>query len=299
MRPARAALAVAAFAAAAGCDLMFPPGELAPRDGPPAPPDGGQPPDQCSPRQFDPRRYSEAWASADMMAWSTATALCAVRGWSIATIDDPSEATAIGTRYAGTDHWIGLFDVGGEVWRSVDGCPDPHAWDLDQPDSTTEDCAGLDGATFQLHSFPCGGSASSPDSMICEQPRPPTPACAADAARPYDVANYAVLSPATFDAARSLCTSMGMHLVVIDTPNESLAVATLSGGTDYWVGATDAAQEGVWQTETGCPGYLEWETNEPSNGGGTENCTSGIGAGRINDVDCTTAKLVICEGVPL
>lgn len=303
MRVARAAafaLALAAVAAATGCDLVFPPGKLggdARPGGDGAGPDATPPPPGvCDPMPFDPRRYSAAWQSMDMMPWNTAASLCKVRGWDLATINDVSEAGQLGSLYLGADHWIGLADRGDEVWQSVDGCPDPGAWDEGQPDFPSEDCAGLDGATFRLHSFPCTGSASSPDSMICEQPRPPTLECLSDAVRAYDPANYTnVGSSGTYADARTMCDALGQHVVVIDTPDESEAVAILAGGINYWVGATDAGHEGTWETETGCPGYLQWNAGEPSDVGSVANCASGIGSGYLDDVDCTAVKEVICE----
>jgi hypothetical protein len=300
--PAMIALALAL--ATAGCDLVFAPGKLdvdaSPGDDAAAAPDASSTVDLCGPDpgMFDPRRFAQAWTQTDMMPWLTASATCEGRGWQLATIDTVAEADAIGSFFGGTDHWIGLHDPGDETWMSPYGCPDPGAWDVGQPDIDTENCAGLDGSSFRLHAFPCAGSASSPDTMICEQPKPPTVDCARDAARPFAMTDYIVLgSMMSYTAARGACSAMGMHPVMIDTPDESASVAVLSGGIDYWVGATDANQEAHWLTETGCPGYLQWNINEPSNGGGTgdEDCASGIGAGMINDVDCTMAKEVICE----
>lgn len=291
------ALAVIALAAA-GCDLVFPPGTLAvdADTGADATPDANLTA-LCGPEPFDARRYSAAWQSIDQMPFANASSLCTVRGWELATIDNVAEADAVGTVFAGTDYWIGLKDIGGEIWRSTHGCDDPQAWDTGQPDFATEDCAGLDGSTHRLHSFPCDGSVSSPDSMLCEQPRPPTPACVTDAIRPFDPLNYRnVGMTATYANALTMCGTPGEHLVMIDSPDESVAVATLSGGIDYWIGATDAATEGVWVTETGCPGYLQWQATEPNNGNGSgEHCASGIGGGALNDVPCNGTKEVICE----
>jgi hypothetical protein len=65
------------------------------------------------------------------------------------------------------------------------------------------------------------------------------------------------------DAVAS-CDQSGGHLVTINSEEENQFVYNLE--PDTWLGASDAAQEGVWAWVTGEPfSYTNWAPSEPNN----------------------------------
>ncbi|MGH0135040.1 UNVERIFIED_CONTAM: hypothetical protein FKN15_056478 [Acipenser sinensis] len=52
-----------------------------------------------------------------------------------------------------------------------------------------------------------------------------------------------------WNSSRDNCTSMGGHLVIIESEEEQrflLSAAKAHAGNRYWIGLTDAVTEGVW-----------------------------------------------------
>ncbi|KAM3845314.1 uncharacterized protein M6D78_003065 isoform 2-T2 [Vipera latastei] len=78
----------------------------------------------------------------------------------------------------------------------------------------------------------------------------------------------------TWDVANQSCTSMGFHLVMINSIEEKGHVATIMKAPSCWIGLTDQVLEGDWKWVDGThiePGNSYWHQNEP-NGGKGENC---------------------------
>lgn len=73
----------------------------------------------------------------------------------------------------------------------------------------------------------------------------------------------------TWREATAYCESLGGHLVTITSQEEQTFIENLikNGAREqYWIGATDEANEGVWRWVTGEPwNYENWATYEPSN----------------------------------
>jgi hypothetical protein len=99
-----------------------------------------------------------------------------------------------------------------------------------------------------------------------------------------------------------------MDLAVIssaaDNQDIQEVMAAVTEGA-YWVGATDAAQEGTWRWVDGTTfwsngaalGYSNWisATGEPNNVGGIEHCME-VGNGDWNDVECSRGLPFVCNG---
>ena len=65
--------------------------------------------------------------------------------------------------------------------------------------------------------------------------------------------------------ARQHCTTLGGHLVTIDSEAENTFVYGFAI-CDTWLGATDEAQEGTWVWVTGEPWtYTNWQDGQPDN----------------------------------
>jgi len=78
------------------------------------------------------------------------------------------------------------------------------------------------------------------------------------------------------------------HLVTITSLEENIfiynSILSSHSSMTFWIGATDATTEGVWQWVTGEPwGYTNWNYGEPNNYGGNENYAMIFGLGKWND----------------
>lgn len=71
-------------------------------------------------------------------------------------------------------------------------------------------------------------------------------------------------APAGWHEANDYCSSLGAHLVTIQSAVENQFVSRMAHA--MWLGATDEAQEGVWGWVTGEPwSYSSWYPGEPNN----------------------------------
>ncbi|KAF7235675.1 Macrophage mannose receptor 1 [Varanus komodoensis] len=81
-------------------------------------------------------------------------------------------------------------------------------------------------------------------------------------------------SPGPWDVANQSCTSMGSHLLVINSAKEKDHIAALSQTRSCWIGLIDQVLESDWTWVDGTrmgPDSSYWGQNEP-NGGKAENC---------------------------
>lgn len=108
---------------------------------------------------------------------------------------------------------------------------------------------------------------------------------------------------ATWEEARDSCRSLGdFELVRIDDEGEQAFVWSVVAelGGDFWIGLSDAGEEGEWEWSDGSPlGFAAWAPTSPDDGGGDdEDCVEMLHAeeGRWNDRDCATDYLdYVCE----
>jgi hypothetical protein len=116
---------------------------------------------------------------------------------------------------------------------------------------------------------------------------------------------------ATWTDAKIQCRSRGMVLASVTSDaiaselhSQMLTALIGTGGptyTAYWVGGSDAAQEGIWRWEDGSTwSYSKWHTGEPNNANGKEHCLAiGFGSnpnisGRWDDATCATTLPFAC-----
>jgi hypothetical protein len=107
----------------------------------------------------------------------------------------------------------------------------------------------------------------------------------------------------TFAEARMTCSAVGAFLAVpinfteYDAINK--AVPQRPGNPYFWIGLTDAANEGTWMTvlDTTAP-YIKWGSGEPD-GGSNANCMLGFDTGGTNwgmyDSACGLSEPFACE----
>jgi hypothetical protein len=89
------------------------------------------------------------------------------------------------------------------------------------------------------------------------------------------------------------------HLAVIGDDAENDHADDVSGTRDVWIGATDAADEGVWLDVLGAAQvYDNWALFEPNNGGVSgpdEHCAELYDGGAWNDLRCEMPLRYLCE----
>lgn len=108
-----------------------------------------------------------------------------------------------------------------------------------------------------------------------------------------------------FDGARAICQGLGGELVVFDdlTERDAVASAFVTGGfmNESFIGYADSAEEGTWAWVTGVTGYVPgtfWNSGEPNDGAGGEDCAELGYSGLANDVSCAARKPFLCELPP-
>jgi len=102
------------------------------------------------------------------------------------------------------------------------------------------------------------------------------------------------VTPLSWSAAQADCMAAGAHLVIFDDATEHEA---FPGGTDRWVGYTDAAIETIWRTVLDTtPTFLPWNPDEPD--GDVEDtasdCTK-MDPTSLDDEPCADPYEYICE----
>jgi hypothetical protein len=129
--------------------------------------------------------------------------------------------------------------------------------------------------------------------------------CPAVFTEEYGGHRYFVSSNAlNYDEAMAECFVMGGHLAVIDDSDENdFVVGLLSIYT--WIGLDDLVVENRFEWVTGAqPAYSNWNTDEPNNANGGEDCVGIYGPdlsahlGTWNDSECGEQHVYVCECDP-
>ncbi|MDH3623753.1 MAG: C25 family cysteine peptidase [Myxococcales bacterium] len=117
----------------------------------------------------------------------------------------------------------------------------------------------------------------------------------------------------TASAAETICEGLGpgWSLTRIDDVDENTYVAGFSGSAK-WIGANDQGTEGVWVwpdgaqfwqgDENGSPVgglYNNWNSGQPNNWNGTQDCAEMQSSGGWTDISCTSTRQYVCEGQPI
>ena len=102
----------------------------------------------------------------------------------------------------------------------------------------------------------------------------------------------------TFEEAQDYCLSMGMHLASIHSEDENIEAVTLSAAyTPVWIGGYSVDQTNydfTW-TDGSQWNYTNWNTNEPNDWGGNEDCVQLLSSGLWNDKACSTSLNALCR----
>ncbi|MGH0119788.1 UNVERIFIED_CONTAM: hypothetical protein FKN15_025667 [Acipenser sinensis] len=110
-----------------------------------------------------------------------------------------------------------------------------------------------------------------------------------------------------WNSSRDNCTSMGGHLVIIESEAEQrflMNAAKAHPGNLYWIGLTDAVTEGTWLWVDGTPlndKTQYWGSGEPNDRNGEEDCAHfpfhGDPLNSWNDIGCRENYSRICETI--
>lgn len=100
---------------------------------------------------------------------------------------------------------------------------------------------------------------------------------------------------------RDRCAQDGAYLAIPDSTEELQAITTAAAAANTWVGITDSATEGTFETVKGGPaGFLPWvaANNEPNNQG-EQDCVSALMASPNIQTDrCSLSFPAVCECEP-
>lgn len=105
---------------------------------------------------------------------------------------------------------------------------------------------------------------------------------------------------ASWQTHMTACATDGAnaYLAIPDTTAELGALLGLAGA-DVWVGISDGATEGTFQTVRGqIATFLPWAMNEPDNNGNQDCVGAETATGKLESLPCTTMQLAICECEP-
>ena len=126
-------------------------------------------------------------------------------------------------------------------------------------------CAG--GYEYKSCSIPLSGTiASDTTATVYLTSRVPQDA-KPTAVETYNEHTYAYYDiPTSWTAANAFCQSKGGHLVTVTDAEENEFVKNLCGEIRFWLGGTDAEEEGTWKWVTDEPfAYTDWMDGYPAN----------------------------------
>ncbi|MFO0547814.1 MAG: C-type lectin domain-containing protein [Polyangiaceae bacterium] len=132
--------------------------------------------------------------------------------------------------------------------------------------------------------------------------RPDPPSCGSGVPLVIGSKDYCLFKKAVnFDRAAATCSSLGAHMVFVETEAESNAIhSVLAADTpkdDIWIGLREPDKDGRWIWASGQgPLFQAWAKGEPNDANRNEDCGALEGAtGTWIDADCTLERPYLCE----
>lgn len=207
---------------------------------------------------------------AGAFTWAEAKADAERRGGYLATITSQEEydhILGLGI-LPSTDYWLGATDQAVEgVWTWVTGEPWSFAkWKAGEPNNLGEEDYLIGSLSIGHQWNDVGRPTTTVGHYLMETggflpPPPPPPP-------PTNHAYQVVSGTFTWHQAKTDAERRGGHLATITSQAEYDFILGLGilPATDYWLGGTDEAVEGVWTWVTGEPwSFAKWRSGEPNN----------------------------------
>ena len=102
---------------------------------------------------------------------------------------------------------------------------------------------------------------------------------------------------ATYQAAIDWCLSQGLTLAMIFSAEENSNAAAAADGNTVWIGYSDRRVEGTWEWLNGRSSgvYTNWESGQPDNFNGDEDCAVLTPGWGWNDMQCNSLNRFMCD----
>ncbi|XP_051757310.1 macrophage mannose receptor 1-like isoform X2 [Ctenopharyngodon idella] len=212
--------------------------------------------------------------------WTEAQRYCREKYTDLATVDNMNDMIELNKSVIDGHVWIGLQKTGVNKWQWSSGDPALYLnWAPGQPDGGDE-CAVM--RNGQWHDFPCGNSLT----FICSS------------SNNMNTGLVFVNQTMKWRDAQSYCRQNHIDLVSVRNQNENQQLqkfindSHISG--DVWIGLFNDSWQ--WSDQSNSS-FRYWNTGEPNNAGGNENCAEIYpnAQGKWNDDPCNKQYPFVCH----
>jgi len=212
---------------------------------------------------------SQYQLTSQSLSWSAAQTEATSLGGNLVVVNDAAEQDWLVRTFGSNERlWIGLTDANQEGdFQWVDGSSsDYRHWAAGEPNDYQFGGANPEGEDYVLMNWNSSGQWNDmPDSYVSTfrgiieipqtQPQSFT----------YNNHQYLLTDTNSWSAARAQAESLGGNLVTIDDAAEQNWLVETFGNTQFWIGLTDANQEGDFQWADGSSSdYRNWAAGEPN-----------------------------------
>ena len=227
--------------------------------------------------------------------WAAQKTYCESLGGWLAIVNTATDNTAlVNARPSSEEFFIGLNDISVEgTYRWVDGSVVSYtAWSTGEPNNLNgdEDCIAIK-INGLWNDKSC---TASPSKAICETYTCPVGYVNAGGGKCL----YYLTTADTWTNQKKNCENLGGTLAMVKSLKENAFIHSKKpSGTNYWIGFNDIATEGSfkWPDESSANAFTYWDSGEPNNGNGDEDCVTYWGGDRWNDYKCSNLLPAVCE----